>query len=96
MYRYKGTKKGGTKKYNNRNVSNYYETTIYNSIDKNDNDMYFIAQDGDRCDNLAYRFYGNPSFWWYIARINNLNTMNIPAGKNLRIPISIKRNSTNL
>ena len=50
--------------------------------------MYFIAQSGDRCDNLAQRFYGDSSLWWFIARVNNLKTMNIPAGTSLRIPIS--------
>ena len=50
--------------------------------------MYFIAQSGDRCDNLAQRFYGDTSLWWFIARANNLKTMNIPAGTSLRIPTS--------
>ena len=53
--------------------------------------MYFIAQDGDRCDNLATKFYGDVSLWWFIAKINNLTTMNIPAGTSLRIPISIEK-----
>ena len=48
--------------------------------------MYFIAQEGDRCDNLAYRFYGSPELWWFIARVNNLSANNIPAGTSLRIP----------
>ena len=55
---------------------------------EDNSDMYFIAQAGDRCDNLAQRFYGNPSLWWFIARANNLKTMNVPAGTSLRIPIS--------
>jgi len=25
--------------------------------------------------------------WWFIARVNNLKTMNIPAGTKLRIPV---------
>ena len=51
--------------------------------------MYFIAQEGDRCDNLAQRFYGNSELWWFIARTNNLKTNNIPAGTSLRIPVSL-------
>ena len=65
-----------------------YLTTVYRKIPKRDDDMYFIAQEGDRCDNLAQRFYGDPNLWWFIARTNNLKTMNIPAGTSLRIPIS--------
>ena len=65
-----------------------YATTIYNKVPERNDDLYFIAQEGDRCDNLAFRFYGDPTFWWFIARVNSLKTMNIPAGTSLRIPIS--------
>ena len=51
-------------------------------------DFYVITQAGDRLDNLAFRFYNNPHLWWFIARVNNLKTMNVPAGTSLRIPIS--------
>ena len=64
-----------------------YNTTIYEKVPEKNTDQYFIAVDGDRCDNLAQEFYGNPNLWWFIARVNNLTTMNIPAGTSLRIPI---------
>ena len=64
-----------------------YSTTIYEKVPERDSDQYFIAVDGDRCDNLAQQFYGNPNLWWFIARVNNLTTNNIPAGTSLRIPI---------
>ena len=35
---------------------------------------------------LAYNFYGDVSLWWYIARANNLFTLNIPENIQLRIP----------
>ena len=66
---------------------NYYGTTIYEKVPEKDTDQYFIAVEGDRCDNLAQQFYGNPNLWWFIARVNNLTTNNIPAGTSLRIPI---------
>ena len=77
-----------TKKYSkDRKINvNKYGTTIYNKVPESNDDMYFIAQSGDRCDNLAQRFYGDTSLWWFIARANNLKTMNIPAGTSLRIP----------
>ena len=68
------------------NGKNYYLTTYYKKVEKNDTDMYFISTQGDRLDNLAFQFYGQSSLWWYIAKINNLTSMNIPAGINLRIP----------
>ena len=68
--------------------SGTYQTTLYVSVPEKDTDQYFIAQEGDRCDNLAFQFYGDASFWWFIARVNNLTSNNIPAGTSLRIPVS--------
>ena len=87
MSRYSKTKRLSDKNYKNRQI---YKTTIYNKVPERNDDMYFIAQEGDRCDNLAQRFYNNPELWWFIARVNNLKTNNIPAGTSLRIPISTK------
>ena len=70
---------------------NKYNTTIYLKVPERNDDMYFIAQEGDRCDNLAQRFYGNPQLWWFVARVNHLKTMNIPAGTSLRIPVSAEK-----
>ena len=71
---------------NKENNKSAQKTTIYNDVPKSNNDLYFVAQDGDRCDLLAQRFYGDPSLWWFIAKVNNLKTMNIPSGTSLRIP----------
>ncbi len=80
MARYENTKKP------RKNKKSYYTTTIYKKVEEKNSDSYFIAQEGDRCDNLAVRFYGDSSLWWFIARTNNLTTNNIPAGTSLRIP----------
>ena len=80
MSRYKNTSKSIIKK------KQYYNTTIYKKVEEKNSDSYFIAQEGDSCDNLAFRFYGDASLWWFIAKVNNLTTMNIPAGTSLRIP----------
>jgi len=68
----------------------YYNTTIYKKVPKKNTDLYFISTEGDRCDNLANRFYNDSKLWWFIARVNNLTTNNIPAGTSLRIPVSSK------
>ena len=80
MARYEKTKR------QRRNRKSYYATTIYKKVEEKNSDSYFIAQEGDRCDNLANRFYGDPTLWWFIARVNNLTANNIPAGTSLRIP----------
>jgi len=80
MSRYKSTDK------NKKSNKKYYETTIYKKVEEKNTDSYFIATQGDRCDNLANRFYGDSSLWWFIAKVNNLTTNNIPAGTSLRIP----------
>ncbi len=76
---------GNTRK-QRKNKKSYYATTIYKKVEEKNTDSYFIAQEGDRCDNLANRFYGDSTLWWFIARVNNLTTNNIPAGTSLRIP----------
>ena len=73
-----------------KDKKSYYNTTIYKKVEEKNSDSYFIAQEGDRCDNLANRFYNDSTLWWFIARVNNLNTMNIPIGTSLRIPATTK------
>ena len=80
MSRYRYTKKQKI------NKKDYYTTTVYKKIIEKNTDSYFIAVEGDRCDNLANRFYGDSQLWWFIARANNLTSNNIPAGTSLRIP----------
>lgn len=77
---------------NNRLMKNkdgklHYNTTNYVKVPVRNDDMYFIATEGDRCDNLAQRFYGTPQLWWYVAHVNDLKTMNVPVGTKLRIPV---------
>ena len=80
MSRYKGTTR---QKKNNKSS---YSTTIYKKVEEKNTDSYFIATQGDRCDVLANRFYGDSTLWWFIAKVNNLTTNNIPAESSLRIP----------
>tara|TARA_R100000995_G_C3443000_1_gene104267 strand:- start:121 stop:390 length:270 start_codon:yes stop_codon:yes gene_type:complete len=80
MSRYRYTKK------QKKDKKNYYTTTVYKKVIEKNTDSYFIAVEGDRCDTLANRFYGDSTLWWFIARVNNLTANNIPAGTSLRIP----------
>jgi len=51
---------------------------------------YFIYEwvEGDRLDNLANRYLGNPASWWEILDINPsiLNPFNIAPGTQLKVP----------
>ena len=80
MSRYKGTR------IQKRKGSRNYSTTIYNKVPVLDTDLYFITQEGDRLDNLAYFFYGDSSLWWVIANANNLTTLNVKPGMKMLIP----------
>jgi len=61
-------------------------STVYKSIPKSTSDVWAMTQSGDRLDSIAFQFYGDSSYWWYIARANGLSTINIEAGVRLRLP----------
>ena len=73
---------------NKKNKIMSYGTTIYEKVPENNNDIYVITQEGDRLDNLAFQYYGDPKLWWYIATANQISTINVPQGISLRIPSS--------
>ena len=60
-------------------------------FEEDNSDILLIAIHGDRCDLISQQYYGTTEFWWFIASINNLNTNNIEAGKQLRVPISVEQ-----
>ena len=80
MSRYEKT---GVRKINDKIV---YTTSSYSNIPMRDNDIFVITQYGDRLDALAHQFYGDINLWWYIAKANNLKSMNLEPGVQLRIP----------
>jgi phage tail protein X len=51
-------------------------------------DTYIIAIQGDRLDNLAYKYFGDSRLWWILARANYLGKgdLTVPIGKQIRIP----------
>lgn len=57
-------------------------------IEPTEDDIYIIGAMGDRLDTLAYKYYGRASYWWIIARANNIGNgdLVVPVGKQLRIP----------
>lgn len=69
----------------------YIESVIYPKIKPTDNDIYIIVDVMDKLDTLAFKYYGDASYWWIIAAANNINdaTLYIEPGRQLRIPSSI-------
>lgn len=69
----------------------YLESTIYPKVKATDNDIYIISTQSDRLDLLAFKYYGNPTYWWIISVANNLNdaSLSIEPGIQLRIPSNI-------
>lgn len=73
------------KSYNKNRV---YQTTIYPSIPLRADDIYVYAKEGDRLDNLAFKYYGDVNNWWIIARANDIGkgSLYVTPGIQLRIP----------
>ena len=67
-----------------------FDTTIYTKVPERNDDTYLISVEGDRCDVLANLYYKDSKYWWFIARVNHLNSNNIPAGTSLRIPATLR------
>jgi len=69
------------------NIINYPEIPL------NSGDIYAITEWGDRFDNLAFRFYQDPTLWWVISTANpnlvSFGSLFIPVGTTIRIPINI-------
>ena len=64
-----------------------YSTTYYPTIRIENNDMFIVSKDGDRLDNLAYKYYGDNTLWWIIAKANGIRGITaLYAGTVLRIP----------
>ena len=80
-----------TKIKKNKAGDRVYETTMYPTINLDENDIYIYSKDGDRLDTLAHKYYKNPSLWWIIAQANHIGkgTLVIKPGIQLRIPTNV-------
>tara|TARA_B110001452_G_scaffold240040_1_gene221380 strand:+ start:296 stop:601 length:306 start_codon:yes stop_codon:yes gene_type:complete len=66
----------------------YKKTIVYPKMLKSVDDTYIIAIQGDRLDNLSFKYYGDSRYWWILARANYLGKgdLTVPIGKQIRIP----------
>lgn len=70
----------------------YQGVTRYPEIPYSENDLYTFPVEGDRLDNLAYRFYGDSTLYWIIAAANPqiaYNLLYTVPGEQLRIPFPV-------
>ena len=86
MKRYESTKVDA--RYDGKRV---YRTTSYPSIEPLETDTIIISNETDTFDNLAYKFYNDPTLWWIIALANGQGNgrMSVTPGLQLRIPVQI-------
>jgi len=66
----------------------YYGSTKYPFIEESIEDYYIIIMQGDRLDNLAAQFYGDPTLYWILQVANTLKRDSLypEIGLQLRIP----------
>jgi|TARA_R100000030_G_scaffold99790_1_gene91450 hypothetical protein len=65
-----------------------YSSTQLPTIERSPEDRFIFSRTGDRLDNLAFQFYGDPRHWIILAIANNLGkgTLIVPPNLQLRIP----------
>ena len=69
-----------------------YKTTYYPDIPIHDKDHFIYPKFGERLDALAYRFYGDTSLWWVIAKANGLKgKLYVPQDTEIRVPGDITK-----
>jgi hypothetical protein len=71
----------------------YYGSTKYPFIEESIEDYYIITMQGDRLDNLAAQFYGDPTLYWILQVANTLKRDSLypEIGLQLRIPQNITK-----
>lgn len=70
----------------------YYANVKYPEIPYSDNDIYIVAQEGDRFDLLAYTYYNDATLWWVIPSANprfKPNSLYPVLGHQIRIPANV-------
>tara|TARA_B100001109_G_scaffold222252_1_gene194065 strand:- start:700 stop:1029 length:330 start_codon:yes stop_codon:yes gene_type:complete len=93
MARYTNIQLKSNKRPNGIQGKRYYTTTKYPQIPKTIDDTYVYAEEGDRYDQLALQYYGDPSLWWVISIANESleqNSYFLPLGTTqIRIPANV-------
>lgn len=67
------------------------KTTLYPEIKIEDGDQFIYPLDGDRMESIAYRFYGDSTLWWIIAKANGIRdgSFGLKPDEKIRIPSNV-------
>ena len=69
-----------------------YNTTYYPDIPIRNEDQFIYPRFGERLDVLAYKFYGDSTLWWVIAKANGIRgKLNVSQDTEIRIPGNISK-----
>ena len=83
-----------TKVMRNKKGQRVYKPTLYPNIPLDDNDIFLWTTDGDRLDNLAFKYYKDTTLWWIISKANaniKYGRVALEAGIQIRIPMNIDK-----
>ncbi len=74
-----------------RDGNRYFRPSIVPNIPLQDSDIFMVPRVGDRFDTLAQKYYGDSTFWWIIAKANELSDGKLALDPNqkIRIPMNI-------
>ena len=75
-------------------IIRYRSSTRYPDIPLSENDVFLYTIRGDRLDNLAYQFYGDPTLWWILSIANPdlpNDSLYPTLGFQLRVPYDISK-----
>lgn len=71
----------------------YRSITEYPKVTPKNSDRVYFTKQGERWDNIAYKFYEDTSLWWILARANTdvdfKGNMSLPTGTKLIIPTDV-------
>ena len=80
----------GTQTRIDKNGRQYRGRTDYPKFPLRETDIYYVTQQGDRLDLLAYDYYGDERLWWVISSANpditRRDSFFIKSGVQIRIP----------
>ena len=67
--------------------------TLYPDIPLSDEDQFVYPKDGERLENIAFKYYGDVSLWWIIAKANELGKGRTVLNPNfqIRIPGNVEK-----
>jgi len=70
----------------------FYASPNLPIIPVSDSDIFITSNSETRLDILALEYYGNSSYWWVIAKANNIGFgYYVPFGEQIRIPAHIEK-----